>query len=163
VDRGSGGSLIVLGNDVLVVWRLVTYLFNRPTDHSLAMPLAETRIDKWLWAARFYKTRSLATAAVAGGKIEVNGDGAKPSKSVKPGDRVRIRIGPVEYTITVKAIGERRGSVQAAQALYDESLESRVARERIAAQRRFAAPPAYEEKGKPSKKDRRAMDRLRDR
>jgi ribosome-associated heat shock protein Hsp15 len=124
-------------------------------------PPPETRIDKWLWAARFYKTRSLATAAVAGGKVEVNGEGAKPSKVVKPGDRVRIRIGPVEYLVTVKAIGERRGSASAAQALYDESPESKELRDRIAAQRRFAAPPAYEEKGKPSKKDRRAMDRWR--
>jgi ribosome-associated heat shock protein Hsp15 len=74
---------------------------------------------------------------------------------------VRIRIGPVEYLVTVKAIGERRGSASAAQALYDESPESKELRDRIAAQRRFAAPPAYEEKGKPSKKDRRAMDRWR--
>ncbi len=122
---------------------------------------SQTRIDKWLWAARFYKTRSLATAAVAGGKIEVNGEGAKPSKSVKPGDRVRIRLGPVEYVLTVKAIGERRGSAPAAQALYEESAESAAAREKIAAQRRYAAPPAYEEKGKPSKKDRREMERWR--
>jgi ribosome-associated heat shock protein Hsp15 len=124
-------------------------------------PPAETRIDKWLWAARFYKTRSQATEAVAGGKVEVNGDGAKPSKSVKPGDRVRIRLGPVEYLLTVKAIGERRGSAPAAQALYEESADSAARREKIAAQRRFAAPPAYEEKGKPSKKDRREMDRWR--
>ena len=127
----------------------------------MAPPLAETRIDKWLWAARFYKTRSQATAAVAGGKVEVNGDGAKPSKSVKPGDHVRIRLGPVEHVVTVKAIGERRGSAPAAQALYEESAESVAARERVAAQRRYAAPPGYEEKGKPSKKDRRAMDRWR--
>jgi ribosome-associated heat shock protein Hsp15 len=122
---------------------------------------AETRIDKWLWAARFYKTRSQATEAVAGGKVEVNGDGAKPSKIVKPGDRVRVRLGPVEYLLTVKAIAERRGSAPAAQALYEESSESAAAREKIAAQRRYAAPPAYEEKGKPSKKDRREMERWR--
>ena len=121
----------------------------------------ETRIDKWLWAARFFKTRSLATEAVSGGKIEINGDGVKPSKTVKAGDRVRIRIGPVEYNVTVKAIGERRGSAPAAQALYDESPESKALREGIAAQRRFASPPAYEDKGKPSKKDRRDMDRWR--
>jgi ribosome-associated heat shock protein Hsp15 len=120
-----------------------------------------TRIDKWLWAARFYKTRSLATEAVGGGKVEVNGDSAKPSKVVKPGDQVRIRIGPVEYLLTVKAIAERRGSAPAAQALYEEAAESRALREKIAAQRRFAAPPAYDEKGKPSKKDRRDLERWR--
>jgi ribosome-associated heat shock protein Hsp15 len=122
---------------------------------------SETRVDKWLWAARFYKTRSLATEAVAGGKVEVNGDSAKPSKSVKPGDRIRLRLGPVEYLLTVKAIGERRGSVPAARALYDESPESIAERERVASQRRLAAPPAYDEKGKPSKRDRRLMDRWR--
>lgn len=123
--------------------------------------LPSTRIDKWLWAARFYKTRSQATEAVAGGKIEVNGDGAKPSKTVKPGDRIRVRIGPVEYLLTVKAIAERRGSAPAAQALYDEAAESLALREKIAAQRRFASPPTYDDKGKPSKKDRRDMDRVR--
>src|SRR5438105_2024403 len=127
----------------------------------MATPPPETRIDKWLWAARFYKTRSQATEAVAGGKVEVNGDAAKPSKSVKPGDRVRIRVGPLEYSLTVKAIGERRGSAPAAQALYEESRESVAAREKIAAQRRYSAPPAYEDKGKPSKKDRRELDRWR--
>jgi len=123
--------------------------------------MTETRIDKWLWAARFFKTRSLATEAVAGGKVEVNGDSAKPSKSVKPGDRIRLRVGPVEYLLTVKAIGERRGTAPAARALYDESPESVAERERIAAQRRFSAPPAYDERGKPSKRDRRLMDRWR--
>ena len=125
------------------------------------MPPSETRIDKWLWAARFYKTRSLATDGVSGGKIEINGEHVKPSKMVKTGDLVRIRIGPVEYLVIVKAIGERRGSAPAAQALYDETPESKALREKIAAQRRFASPPAYEEKGKPTKKDRRDMDRWR--
>ena len=119
----------------------------------------ETRIDKWLWAARFFKTRSLATEAVAGGKVEVNGVSAKPSRSVKPGDRIRIRIGPIEHVITVQGIGERRGSAPVARALYEETAESLAERERVAAQRRFAAPPSYEEKGRPSKKDRREMDR----
>lgn len=127
------------------------------------MPPSTTRVDKWLWAARFYKTRSLATEAVAGGKVEVNGEGAKPSKSVKPGDRIRVRIGPVEFLLTVRAIGERRGSAPAAQALYDEAPESIAEREKVSAQRRFSAPPAYEEKGKPSKRDRREMDRWRGR
>jgi ribosome-associated heat shock protein Hsp15 len=125
----------------------------------MAAPPDETRIDKWLWAARFFKTRSAATEAVAGGRIEVNGAAAKPSRSVKPGDRIRIRIGPIEYQLTVKAIGERRGSAPTAQALYEESPESVATRAKIAAERRFASAPAYEEKGRPSKKDRREMDR----
>src|SRR4051812_41333779 len=121
----------------------------------------ETRIDKWLWAARFFKTRSQATAAVQGGKVEVNGESAKPSKVVKPGDRIRLRLGPNEFHLTVKAIEERRGSAAIAQSLYEESAESIAARERIAAQRRFTSAPAYEEKGRPSKKDRRELDRWR--
>jgi ribosome-associated heat shock protein Hsp15 len=130
------------------------------SDYRDNMPdLSETRIDKWLWAARFFKTRSLATAAVSGGKVEVNGEGAKPSKNVKPGDRIRLRLGPIEHHLTVKAIGERRGSAAIAQSLYEESAESIANREKISAQRRFAAAPAYEEKGRPSKKDRREMNR----
>jgi ribosome-associated heat shock protein Hsp15 len=125
----------------------------------MAAPPDETRIDKWIWAARFFKTRSAATEAVAGGRIEVNGAAAKPSRSVKPGDRIRIRIGPIEYQLTVKAIGERRGTAPAAQALYEESPESAATRAKIAAERRFASAPAYEEKGRPSKKNRREMDR----
>lgn len=125
--------------------------------------ISETRIDKWLWAARFFKTRSLATAAVAGGKVEVNGESAKPSRAVKPGDRIRLRIGPVEYRLEVVAIGERRGSAPVAQSLYAELPDSVAERERLAAQRRVAVVPFYEEKGRPSKKDRRAMDRWKNR
>jgi ribosome-associated heat shock protein Hsp15 len=121
----------------------------------------DTRIDKWLWAARFFKTRSQATAAVTGGKVEVNGESAKPSRVIKAGDRIRLRLGPVEYRLTVKAIGERRGAATVAQGLYEESPESVAERERVAAQRRFASAPAYEEKGRPSKKDRRELDRWR--
>lgn len=127
------------------------------------MPAApdDTRLDKWLWAARFFKTRSQATAAVAGGKVEVNGESPKPSRTVKPGDRIRLRLGPVEHHLTITGIGERRGSAAAARALYEESAESIAARERIAAQRRSAGAPAYEEKGRPSKKDRRELERWR--
>jgi ribosome-associated heat shock protein Hsp15 len=127
----------------------------------MAEALDETRIDKWLWAARFFKTRSQATAAVTGGKVEVNGDAAKPSKTVKAGDRIRLRLGPVEYRLTVTAIGERRGSATVAQSLYEESPESIEARQKIAAERRFSSAPSYEEKGRPSKKDRRELERWR--
>src|SRR3954464_15286572 len=101
----------------------------------------DTRIDKWLWAARFFKTRSQATAAVAGGKVEVNGDTAKASKQVKVGDQVRLRIGPTEYRITITGIGERRGSAAIAQTLYEESPESLAERQRIASERRFTSAP----------------------
>ena len=121
----------------------------------------ETRIDKWLWAARFFKTRSQATAAVTGGKVEVNGDTAKPSKTVKAGDRIRLRLGPAEYRLTVTAIGERRGSAAVAQSLYEEAPDSVAARQKIAAERRFTSAPSYEEKGRPSKKDRRDLERWR--
>jgi len=121
----------------------------------------ETRIDKWLWAARFFKTRSQATAAVSGGKVEVNGDAAKPARTVKVGDRVRLRLGPTEYRLTVTAIGERRGSAEVAQSLYVELPESLAERQRVASERRFASAPSYEEKGRPSKKDRRELERWR--
>jgi ribosome-associated heat shock protein Hsp15 len=121
----------------------------------------QVRVDKWLWAARFFKTRSQATEAVGGGKIEVNGDTAKPSKVVKAGDSIRIRLGPVEYRVIVRGIGQRRGSAADAQKLYEETDASRAERERVAAQRRFASPPVYEDKGRPSKKDRRDLDKWR--
>jgi len=122
------------------------------------------RVDKWLWAARFYKTRSLATEAVTGGKVAVNGESAKPSKTVKPGDEIRIRLGPYEHILIVRGLAERRGPASVAQALYDETPESRDARQRLAAQ--LAAAPAtfvYEEKGRPTKKDRRDLSRFIDR
>jgi ribosome-associated heat shock protein Hsp15 len=122
------------------------------------------RLDKWLWAARFYKTRSLATEAVDGGKVEVNGDRAKPSKAVKPGDEIRLRLGPFEHILIVRALAERRGPASIAQALYEETPASRDARERLASQLKMAPPTfVYEEKGRPTKKDRRDLARLIDR
>lgn len=122
------------------------------------------RIDKWLWAARFYKTRSLATEAVVGGKVEVNGDRAKPAKLIQPGDEIRVRIGPYEHVVIVRALAGRRGSARDAQALFDETAESRAERERLAEQLRLApAAFVWEEKGRPTKKDRRALNRFIDR
>jgi ribosome-associated heat shock protein Hsp15 len=122
------------------------------------------RIDKWLWAARFYKTRSLATDAVDGGKVEVNGETAKPSKAVKIGDELRVRLGPYEHRLVVRGLAERRGSASVAQSLYEETEESRRLREKVAEQLKIA-PPAFvwEDKGRPTKKDRRDLQRLRDR
>ncbi|HMA23131.1 MAG: RNA-binding S4 domain-containing protein [Gemmatimonas sp.] len=122
------------------------------------------RLDKWLWAARFFKTRSLATDAVGGGKVEVNGERAKPAKAVKPGDEIRLRLGPYEHVLIIRQLSERRGPASAAQALYEETQASRDARERLAAQLKMApAAFVYEEKGRPTKKDRRDLSRLIDR
>src|SRR5690242_6128227 len=98
------------------------------------------RVDKWLWAARFYKTRSLATEAVDGGKVEVNGERAKPAKAVKPGDEIRLRLGPYEHILIVRGLADRRGPASVAQSLYEETEASRDARQRLAGQ--LAAAPA---------------------
>jgi ribosome-associated heat shock protein Hsp15 len=122
------------------------------------------RIDKWLWAARFFKTRSLATEAVAGGKVEVNAERAKPAKLVQAGDEVRLRQGPYKYVLLVRGLAERRGPASVAASLYQERAESRAARERVAEQLKLgAAAWAFEEKGRPTKRDRRELDRFRGR
>lgn len=119
------------------------------------------RIDKWLWAARFYKTRSIASDAVDGGHVEVNGERSKPSKQVRPGDELRIRVSQNTFVVHVRALAERRGPASEAQRLYEETGESRVERERLAEQRRLAPTPAYEEGGRPTKRDRRDMSRVK--
>jgi ribosome-associated heat shock protein Hsp15 len=122
------------------------------------------RLDKWLWAARFFKTRSLATDAVAGGKVDVNGERAKPAKAVKPGDEVRLRVGPYEHILIIRELGERRGPAAVAATLYEETPASRAERERLAAQLRIApAAFVYEDKGRPTKKDRRDLAKFIDR
>lgn len=121
------------------------------------------RLDKWLWAARFFKTRSLATEAVNGGKIELNGLRPKPSKDVKVGDQLRIRLGPFVHELTVRALGERRGPAAAAALLFEETPESIAARERLREQHRLAPVAQYEEGGRPTKKDRRAMSDFEER
>jgi ribosome-associated heat shock protein Hsp15 len=121
------------------------------------------RIDKWLWAARFYKTRSLAVDAIGGGKIEVNGERAKPAKLVQLNDEVRIRLGPYEHVVLVRGISERRGPAPVAATLYEETTASKVAREKLSEQLRMApAAFVYEDKGRPTKRDRRELDRFRD-
>ena len=119
------------------------------------------RIDKWLWAARFFKTRSLATAAVDGGHVEVNGERAKPAKQIREGDALRIRVHQDTFVVLVRAFAERRGPAGEARALYEETEASRMERERLAEQRRLAPTPAYEEGGRPSKRDRRDMARVK--
>jgi len=121
------------------------------------------RLDKWLWAARFFKTRSLATEAVNGGKIELNGLRPKPSKDVKVGDQLRVRLGPFIHEITVRALSERRGPASMAALLFEESPDSVAARERLREQHRLAPVAQYEDRGRPTKKDRRAMSAFEER
>jgi ribosome-associated heat shock protein Hsp15 len=118
------------------------------------------RIDKWLWAARFFKTRALAAEAVSGGKVDVNGDRAKASRAVRIGDHLSVRRGPYEWTVIVKRLAKQRGPASEAQRLYEETEESKERRERLAAQMRFERPPEFDVAGRPSKKDRRARLRF---
>ena len=116
------------------------------------------RIDKWLWAARFYKTRSLATDEINKGRIEVNGQAAKPSREVKTGDLVGMRREGQVRTVLVQALSDLRGPAPQAQLLYAETSESLQAREAFAQQRRFAREPAQSiEHGRPTKRDRRDL------
>ena len=118
------------------------------------------RVDKWLWAARFFKTRSLAADAVDGGKVHVNGERVKPAKTLKAGDALAIRIGPYAWNVVVLGLSDRRGPAPEAQKLYSEGEESRLARETVAAQVRAARPTNPLHKGRPTKKARRDIDRL---
>lgn len=118
------------------------------------------RIDKWLWAARFYKTRSLAAEEIGKGRVQINGQDAKASREVKPGDRVRLRQGTVLREVVVRGISAQRGPAPVAQQLYEETSDSLLARELEARQRRMAAEPALAiEQGRPTKRDRRQMDK----
>ncbi|MBI2744178.1 MAG: RNA-binding S4 domain-containing protein [Burkholderiales bacterium] len=118
------------------------------------------RIDKWLWAARFYKTRSLAVEEIDKGRVMVNEHTVKPAREVRPGDLVTVRQGTVVRIVTVKGLSGQRGPAPVAQQLYEETEASRLAREAAAEQRRLAAEPALSiEQGRPTKRDRRQMDK----
>ncbi|HET7423442.1 MAG TPA: S4 domain-containing protein [Gemmatimonadales bacterium] len=121
------------------------------------------RLDKWLWAARFYKTRGLASDAIAGGKVQVNGDRAKRARPVQPGDEIRIRQGPYEHHIVVRALSARRGPASAAAELYEETPASRAARDAMALQLKSLHAAFVPDKGRPTKKDRRELGRLKGR
>jgi ribosome-associated heat shock protein Hsp15 len=123
--------------------------------------MEQVRVDKWLWAARFFKTRSAATQAVLGGRAHVNGVRVKPSHEVRPGDTVAVTTRAEKRTVDVAGIADRRGSAEAAAALYVETPESISAREQAAIQRRLAAPPGMTLGGRPTKLDRRRLDALR--
>jgi ribosome-associated heat shock protein Hsp15 len=123
--------------------------------------MESTRIDKWLWAARFFKTRGAATEAVLGGHVHVDGARVKPSKEVRAGDVLEIRVGSVRSTVVVRAIAERRGPASVAQTLYEERPESREARERHTLERRLAKPLGADLGARPTKQDRRRLEALR--
>ena len=121
------------------------------------------RIDKWLWAARFFKTRSLAADAVAGGKVQVNGERVKRAKPLRIGDEVRIRLGPYEHQVVVRDLSDRRGPAPQAAALYEEKEGSRAAREALAVQLKSVHAIFAPERGRPTKKDRRDIRRFKGR
>jgi ribosome-associated heat shock protein Hsp15 len=124
--------------------------------------MEKLRIDKWLWCARFYKTRTLAVEEIDRGRVEVNGQEVKPAREVKVGDTVALRQGSVERTVVIKGLAGMRGPAPVAQQLYEETPESVLAREKAAEQRRLAPEPAHSiEQGRPTKRGRRDLDDVR--
>ncbi len=127
------------------------------------MALERVRVDKWLWAARFYKTRALAVKSCELGRVEMSGQTMKPSREVKAGDRLRIRTEGGDFEVDVLALSEMRGPAAVAQALYRETEESRARRAVVAEQRKLEPRVEMTERGRPTKKDRRDLARLRSR
>ena len=121
----------------------------------------DVRIDKWLWAARFFKTRAIAADAVKGGKIDVNGQRPKPSKLMAVGDRVAIRRGPIEHMVIVKVVTAQRASAPIAQTFYQETAESIETRERVEAELKASALARPQFGGRPTKQERREMLKLK--
>jgi len=136
--------------------------FARPCLPLVAFVMAGTfRLDKWLWAARFYKTRSAAADAIDGGKVQVNGSRVKRGRPLQIGDRIRIRKVPYESIIEVVQLSEHRGSAMDAAGLYRETADSIAARKVLAEQHRVAAAISKPTKGRPTKRDRRRISRLK--
>ncbi len=120
------------------------------------------RIDKWLWAARFFKTRSLATDAVDGGKVRVGGERVKPARGLRTGEVLDIDNGSTRWEIEVLALSDKRGSATIAQALYRETEDSAARRQRLAEERKYFQEPGRAIKGRPTKRDRRQLDHSRE-
>lgn len=126
--------------------------------------MEKLRIDKWLWAARFYKTRSLAVEEIDKGRVQINGVEAKPSREVKVGDTVRLRQGTLMRTLVVRSISSQRGAAPVAQLLYEETAESLALKAQAAEQWHLKADPASSlENGRPTKRDRRSLDKAQGR
>ncbi len=130
-------------------------------DDDETSPPGKVRLDKWLWAARFFKTRALAAEAIDGGKVDVNGDRAKRAKMVQASDEIRLRQGHLEWQLRVKEVAERRGSAEIAQRLYEETAEGKRKREAAQEQRRQMPTAFAFGDTKPGKRDRRAIRRLK--
>jgi ribosome-associated heat shock protein Hsp15 len=126
---------------------------NKPDQEKL-------RIDKWLWAARFFKTRALAAAAVETGKVQVNGARVKPAKALAAGDTLTLRLGPYQHVIEVLALSNRRGPAPEAQKLYRETEESRAKRAALALELK-TQPQSSDQKGRPTKRDRREIEQFK--
>jgi len=116
------------------------------------------RLDKWLWAARFFKTRSLAQRAITAGQVKLNDERVKPAHELKAGDSVAVRKEDFEWSIKVQALSEKRGPAEVARKLYEETAASRTERERRADLRRYGAEPSAALKGRPTKRDRRRLE-----
>ena len=119
------------------------------------------RVDKWLWAARIVKTRALAVDALKGGRVDVNGERAKPSREIQPGDRIDFNTGRLRLSVIVRATSARRGPASEAALLYDETAESCEARAQLAAERRVERAVGPRDGGRPTKRDRRRLDAAR--
>jgi ribosome-associated heat shock protein Hsp15 len=130
-------------------------------DDDESAPHGKVRLDKWLWAARFFKTRALAAEAIDGGKVDVNGDRAKRAKMIQARDEVRLRQGPVEWVLQVRDVAGRRGSAEVARQLYEETADGRRKRDLVTEQLR-SMPTAFSHgDSRPGKRDRRALRRLK--
>jgi ribosome-associated heat shock protein Hsp15 len=122
--------------------------------------LDKMRLDKWLWAARFFKTRSLATQAIEHGQVKLNGERVKPAREIKPGDRLEIHLGDFDWTLTLRALSMQRGPAPVAQLLYEEDPASHARRQQQAITRKLASSPTAAIKGRPTKRDRRQIHRF---
>lgn len=129
----------------------------------MSAPLTTVRLDKWLWAARFYKTRTLATKACDLGRVEYNGQHVKPSRDVVTGVMLRIKTEGGEFEVQVLALSDLRGPAPVAQTLYAETPASAAARAQARENNRFGLPPMFTREGRPSKRDRRELDKLQQR
>jgi ribosome-associated heat shock protein Hsp15 len=127
----------------------------------VATETQDIRLDKWLWSARFFKTRALAAEAVAGGKVKLNGERVKPAKALRVNDALHISLGPYEYAVRVRALSARRGPASQAALLYEESESSQAARKTLATRLAAERQHAIHTDGRPSKKQRRQIIHLK--